>query len=181
MDYHTGRLFLPASRIFAAGFTHGAINDGNIRVGDCDLEGSPVQLVHRTLNEPFLRATYYIYCMYLDGIGSGAGSVEWSTSTRHAPGQQMRLATISQRVVRRTGDSLPFRFLFTRSRLVRKLDRRNLRWISSILSSTWRIESNSFIANSDEIEESCDNQETTNFVSCFEKYHSSLAIGQTHE
>lgn len=36
--------------------------------------------------------------------------VEWSTSTRHASGQQMRFATISRRVVRRTGDSFAFSF-----------------------------------------------------------------------
>lgn len=71
---------------------------------DRDLASSAVQIVGHTLNEPFLRRVY----IYLSGIGSGTDSVEWSTSTRHAPGQQMRFATISRRAVHRTGDSCLF-------------------------------------------------------------------------
>lgn len=151
MDYHRGRLFLPASRIFAAGFTHAAIS----RVGDRDLEGSPVQLVHRTLNEPFLRAAYVLYILYVSRWNwkwRRFGWVIYEHSTRSGP--------TNAPCYDFTAGGTPYRrqlaFSFPLYTIAARSQARSTKFTLNLRLSPRRDESNRILLsrNSDEVEES---------------------------
>lgn len=179
MDYRTGRLFLPASRIFAAGFTHAAVRDDNARVGDRDLQGSPVQLVHRILNEPFLRAAYVLYIVCISNWKwRRFGWVIYEHSTRSGP--------TNAPCYDFTAGGTPYRrqlaFSFLLYTIAARSQARSTKFTLNLRFSPRRDESNRILLSQTATESwKVDDQETTNFVSCFEKYHFSLASGQTHD